>query len=108
MIHLTLKYSISSNRYWCGVIIKGHAVLVPTKDAQAYRGEVAWLAKAADIRHLHARRAALTIRLVPAPPQDWTKRTPRPTHVRRHGALHRPGQLRKGSVGCPERRGLGR
>ncbi len=73
-IHLTLPYPISSNRYWRAVIIKGHAVMVPTKEAKAYKAEVAWLAKRAGILQPHAGRIALTVRLFPNLPQDWAKR----------------------------------
>lgn len=81
MIHLTLPYPISSNRYWRAVTIKGHAVMVPTKEAKAYKAEVAWLAKAAGIGQPHAGRIALTIRLYPNLPQDWAKRARKDPHT---------------------------
>ncbi len=38
-IRLTLPYSVGSNRYWRAVIIKGHAVMVPTKAVKACKGK---------------------------------------------------------------------
>jgi len=44
---MTLPYPVSANRYWSHGIVKGHAVTFVTKEARAYRDQVAWLAKQA-------------------------------------------------------------
>lgn len=71
---LSLPYPVSANRYWRAVTIKGHAVMVPTKEAKAYRDTVGWRAKQAGIRQPLTGRVELTVRLFPARPQDWAKR----------------------------------
>ena len=35
-ITLTLPYPLSANRYWRQVIIKGHAISVPTKESKFF------------------------------------------------------------------------
>lgn len=73
-ITLTLPYPISANRYWRQVIVKGHAISVPTKEAKAYIEEVGWMCKQAGIRQPFPGRVAVHIALYPQRPQDWLKR----------------------------------
>lgn len=72
-VTLVLPYPISSNRYWRPVRIGNHITIVPTKEAKAYKQEVAVLSKAAGARPI-AGRVSLQIKLYPGRPQDWAKR----------------------------------
>lgn len=72
-VHLVLPPALSANRYWRPVRIGNHITIVPTKEAKAYRSEVALLAKQAGARPVQG-RVALKVRLFPARPQDWAKR----------------------------------
>ncbi|MCI1053756.1 RusA family crossover junction endodeoxyribonuclease [Stenotrophomonas maltophilia] len=78
MIHLTLPYPISSNRYWAVRVIprkpKPLAITCVTEDAKAYKAAVGHLAKAAGIRTPSTGRVGLYIKLFPHRPQDWAKR----------------------------------
>ena len=74
MIELTLPYPISANRYWRPVKVANHITIVPTKEAKAYREEVALLARVAGVRQPIRGRVAVGIRLFPNRPQDWVKR----------------------------------
>ncbi|WP_414609352.1 RusA family crossover junction endodeoxyribonuclease [Stenotrophomonas sp. BR163] len=78
MIHLTLPYPISSNRYWAVRVIprkpKPLAITYVTEDAKAYKAAVGHLAKAAGIRAPSTGRVGLYIKLFPRRPQDWAKR----------------------------------
>lgn len=74
MIVLTLPYPISANRYWRPVRIGAHITIVPTKDAKAYRKEVASLAIAFGVRTPLTGRVAIEIDLYPHRPLDWKKR----------------------------------
>lgn len=76
-LHLTLPYPISANRYWRAVTIKGHAVMVPTKEAKQYKADVGWIAKGAGIRAPLKGRVSLHVKLFPQRPQDWAKRSQR-------------------------------
>jgi len=76
-ITLTLPYPISANRYWRAVTINGHAMMVPTKEAKAYKADVGWRAKQAGIRAPLGGRMELRVRLYPQRPQDWAKRAQR-------------------------------
>lgn len=76
-VTLTLPYPISANRYWRALTINGHAAMVPTKEAKAYKADVGWRAKLAGIRAPLAGRMSLQVRLFPARPQDWAKRAQR-------------------------------
>lgn len=73
--NLTLPYPISANRYWRAVTIRGHAAMVPTKEAKAFKEDVAWRARLAGIRTPLDGRVSLVVRLFPARPQDWAKRS---------------------------------
>ncbi|MDX3932673.1 MAG: RusA family crossover junction endodeoxyribonuclease [Stenotrophomonas sp.] len=72
---LVLPYPISANRYWRQAVIKGRAVIFPSKEAKAFKAEVAWKAKGAGIRTPLEGRVAVHIRLFPQRPQDWAKRS---------------------------------
>lgn len=78
MIHLTLPYPISSNRYWAVRVIprkpKPLAITYVTEEAKAYKAAVGHLAKAAGIRTPSTGRVGLHIKLFPHRPQDWAKR----------------------------------
>jgi crossover junction endodeoxyribonuclease RusA len=74
MITLKLPYPISSNRYWRPVPIGKHITIVPTKEAKAYKAEVALMAKMAGVRAPISGRVAIDIQLYPNRPQDYLKR----------------------------------
>lgn len=71
---ITLPYPMSANRYWRPVIIKGHSTIVPTKDAKAFKEQIAWRVKSAGIRKPISGRVRVHIDLYPALPQDHAKR----------------------------------
>jgi crossover junction endodeoxyribonuclease RusA len=73
-INLVLPWPVSANRYWRAVTINGHAMMVPTKEAKAYKQEVGWLAKQSGIRKPIAGRVSIEIKLFPQRPKDWAKR----------------------------------
>nr|WP_313510302.1 RusA family crossover junction endodeoxyribonuclease [Stenotrophomonas geniculata] len=85
MIHLTLPYPISSNRYWAVRVIprkpKPLAITYVTEDAKAYKAAVGHLAKAAGIRAPSTGRVVLHIKLFPHRPQDWAKRARKNPHT---------------------------
>lgn len=76
LITLTLPYPISANRYWLSFYApKLKRVCVgPTKEANAYKAEVGWRAKAAGIRQPLAGPIEVTLTLFPHLPKDWSKR----------------------------------
>lgn len=74
MIELTLPYPISANRYWKAVTIPGRTMMVPSKEAKAYKETVGWACKRAGVRAPIVGRVAIDIRLYPKRPQDWAKR----------------------------------
>jgi crossover junction endodeoxyribonuclease RusA len=76
MIVLTLPYPLSANRYWRPVRIGAHITIVPTKEAKAYRADVA--ARCAHLSPLPG-RIAVAVRLFPHRPQDFALRQ------RKHG-----------------------
>lgn len=77
MTNLVLPYPVSANRYWRSFVPKGgtRAITVPSDEARAYKEEVAWRARLAGIRVPLTGRVALHVKLFPARPQDWAKRT---------------------------------
>lgn len=85
MIHLTLPYPISSNRYWAVRVIpkkpKPLAITYVTEEAKAYKAAVGHLAKAAGIRVPASGRVVLHIKLFPHRPQDWAKRARKDPHT---------------------------
>jgi crossover junction endodeoxyribonuclease RusA len=72
-VRLVLPPALSANKYWRPVRIGQHITIVPTKEAKAYRRDVALLAKQAGVKPVPG-RVALTVRMYPARPQDWAKR----------------------------------
>lgn len=74
MIYLTLPYPVSSNRYWKAVTIPGRTMMAPSKEAKAYKAEVAKIARAAGLAEPMACRVEMWLRLYPARPQDWARR----------------------------------
>ena len=74
MIELTLPYPLSANRYWRPVNIGKHITIVPTKEAKAYKAEVAWMARQAGVHRPLQGRIALHVQLYPQRPQDWARR----------------------------------
>lgn len=74
MIRLVLRYPISANRYWRPVRIGQHITIVPTKEAKAYRAEVAAMARQAGIREPLKGRLTLDLKLYPHRPLDYAKR----------------------------------
>lgn len=71
---LVLPYPISANRYWTSFRIGQRQMLAPSKEAKAFKAEVAWLAKQAGVRQPFLGRVAVDIALYPQRPQDWAKR----------------------------------
>lgn len=71
MIVLTLPYPLSANRYWRPVRIGAHITIVPTKEAKAYRADVAQ--RCAHLSPI-AGRIAIAVRLYPHRPQDFATR----------------------------------
>lgn len=82
VITLTLPWPLSANRYWQPVHVpakrgtggKGHISIVPTKEAKAFRIDIAWRARAAGVRQPLAGPIEVTLQLFPHLPQDWAKR----------------------------------
>lgn len=75
MIELTLPYPISANRYWRAVVLPGgRQLMVPTKEAKAYKEECGWIAKRAGLATPIDWRFTMDLLLFPALPQDWKKR----------------------------------
>lgn len=74
MIVLTLPYPVSANRYWRAVTNPGRVMMVPTKEAKAYKEEVGFIARRSGLAAPMTCRVELWLRLYPARPQDWAKR----------------------------------
>lgn len=74
MTTLVLPYPISANRYWTQFTLNGRQMMAPSKEAKAYKREVAWLARAAGIREPIKGRVRVCLYLYPARPQDAAKR----------------------------------
>lgn len=77
MIELTFPYPVSANRYWRSFVPRGksRAIVTVSDEAKAYKAEVAWRARLAGIREPLTGRVGLLVRLYPARPQDWAKRS---------------------------------
>lgn len=75
-ITLTLPWPVSANRYWRSFVPRGktRAIVVVSDEAEAYKQEVGWLARAAGLRSAFAGRVSVDIRLYPGRPQDWANR----------------------------------
>jgi crossover junction endodeoxyribonuclease RusA len=80
MITLTLPYPLSANRYWRPVKLGAHISIVPTKEAKAFRADIAARCRDQGVRVPLAGRVHIDVKLYPARPQDWQKR------VRKEGA----------------------
>lgn len=74
MIRLTLPYPLSANRYWRPVKLGPRISIVPTKEAKAFRAEIAALCRAQGVRAPLAGRVHIDVQLYPARPQDWQRR----------------------------------
>ena len=80
MIYLRLPYPVSANVYWSSRVVKpkgkpARAMTYVTPEAEAYREKVAKIARAAGLAAPMACRVEMWIRLYPARPQDWARRT---------------------------------
>ena len=80
MIRLTLPYPVSANVYWASRVVKSkgkpaRAMTYVTPEAEAYREKVAKIARAAGLAVPMACRVEMWLRLYPARPQDWARRT---------------------------------
>lgn len=78
MITVTLPYPISANKYWRPVRIGPSITIVPTKDAKAYKAEVAAIFRLAGVQPIMG-RIAFTYVLYPHRPLDYK------TRMRKHG-----------------------
>lgn len=74
MIELTLPYPLSANRYWVAITIPKRTMMAPSKEAKAYKAEVAYLARKAGVLRPIIGRVAVEIQLYPQRPQDWARR----------------------------------
>ena len=74
---LVLPYPISANRYWNAITIPGRTMMAPSKEAIAYRKQVAAIAHAAQIDRPFTWRVAVELDLYPHRPQDWARRARR-------------------------------
>lgn len=74
---LTLPYPVSANRYWNAITIPGRTMMAPSKEAKAYRKEVARIANASGIAKPFPWRVAVELDLYPHRPQDWARRAKR-------------------------------
>lgn len=77
---ITLPYPISANKYWRPVPVNGRSMIVPTKEAKAYKQEVMWLFRAAGVRSPCPGRVQIHIDIYPQRPKDWQ------TRMRKFGA----------------------
>lgn len=74
MIILTLPYPLSANRYWRPVKLGAHISIVPTKEAKAFRADIAARCRDQGVRVPLAGRVHIDVKLYPARPQDWQRR----------------------------------
>lgn len=81
VIELSLPYPLSANRYWRPVRIGAHITIVPTKEAKAWKADVASRVRRAGVLHPVRGRFTIEVELYPPRPQDWAKRQ------RQHGAV---------------------
>jgi crossover junction endodeoxyribonuclease RusA len=72
---LVLPYPISANRYWKAITIPGRTMMAPTKEASAYRTEVARIASRCGLNKPFPWRVAVELDLYPQRPQDWARRS---------------------------------
>lgn len=69
-----LPYAVSANRYWRTVVIGNRALMVPTKEAKAYKTEVAWRVRAAGLKQPVQGWVMLSMVLHPVEPKDAADR----------------------------------
>lgn len=74
MITLTLPYPLSANRYWRPVKLGAHISIVPTKEAKAFRADIAARCRDQGVRVPLAGRVHVDVKLYPKRPQDWQTR----------------------------------
>ena len=74
MIVLTLPYPVSANRYWRAVSMPGRNMMVPTKEAKAFKAQVAAIAHQRGIRTPLQGRIEVAVQLYPHRPLDFAKR----------------------------------
>jgi crossover junction endodeoxyribonuclease RusA len=74
---LVLPYPVSANRYWKAITIPGRTMMAPSKEAIAYRKQVAEIAGAAGMARPFPWRVAVELDLYPQRPQDWARRARR-------------------------------
>ena len=74
MIRLVLPYPLSANRYWRPVKLGAHISIVPTKEAKAFRADIAARCRDQGVREPLAGRVHIDVKLYPARPQDWQRR----------------------------------
>jgi crossover junction endodeoxyribonuclease RusA len=74
MITLTLPYPLSANRYWRPVKLGPRISIVPTKEAKAFRAEIAAACRDQGVRAPIAGRVHVDVKLYPGRPLDWQKR----------------------------------
>lgn len=74
MIRLVLPYPLSANRYWRPVKLGAHISIVPTKEAKAFRAEIAALCRTQGVRTPLAGRVHVDVKLFPKRPLDWQAR----------------------------------
>jgi crossover junction endodeoxyribonuclease RusA len=73
-ITLILPYPISANRYWQTTAIRGRAMTYVSKEAKAYKADVARCCRLSGLLVPIAGRVAIHAELFPAMPQDWERR----------------------------------
>lgn len=76
-VALVLPYPVSANRYWKAITIPGRTMMAPSREAIAYRKEVARIANSSGILRPFPWRVAVELDLYPHRPQDWARRTKR-------------------------------
>ncbi|MDE1138174.1 MAG: RusA family crossover junction endodeoxyribonuclease [Paraburkholderia tropica] len=74
MLTVTLPYPLSANKYWRPVTLNGRAMIVPTKEAKAFKADIAWRLLDAGVRRPLAGRVQIHLDLYPARPKDWQAR----------------------------------
>lgn len=74
MLTVTLPYPLSANKYWRPVTLNGRAMIVPTKEAKAFKDEIAWLLRSAGVRSPIDGRVKIHLDLYPQRPKDWQAR----------------------------------
>lgn len=83
---ITLPYPVSANAYWSSRVIpakgskKAIVMTYVTKEAEAYKQQVAWMLKTAGVRTKITGRVFIDIKLYAKRPLDWQ------TRMRKFGA----------------------